>query len=141
MIPAIRPLLTPQAPKHSGHIGKLDERHIWGTDHVPAVSIGLTAPIPSKFTLCLCGARADNFRGTGAFLLRQTNPQQAEKMNGCGISANTVIHRHANTHKALRYAMRTGLLDYSPADRVERPKKRSLPGAFITRRSWSSFSR
>lgn len=39
------------------------------------------------------------------------------------ISANTVIHRHANIRKALQYAFKTGLISYNPADRVERPRK------------------
>jgi integrase len=39
------------------------------------------------------------------------------------VSANTVIHRHANIRKALQYALRLGLIDFNPADRVERPKK------------------
>ena len=39
------------------------------------------------------------------------------------VSANTVIHRHANIRKALQYALKLGLIDYNPADRVERPKK------------------
>lgn len=39
------------------------------------------------------------------------------------VSANTVIHRHANIRKALQYAFKTGLIDYNPADRVERPRK------------------
>ena len=39
------------------------------------------------------------------------------------VSANTVIHRHANIRKALQYALKLGLIEYNPADRVERPKK------------------
>ena len=39
------------------------------------------------------------------------------------VSANTVIHRHANIRKSLQYALKTGLIDYNPADRVERPRK------------------
>ena len=39
------------------------------------------------------------------------------------VSANTVIHRHANIRKALQYALKLGLIDFNPADRVERPKK------------------
>lgn len=62
----------------SGYIGKLDEKHIRGINHSLAISIGLIEPIPSKLTLCLCGACADDFRGTGAFLLRRANPQQVE---------------------------------------------------------------
>lgn len=39
------------------------------------------------------------------------------------VSANTVIHRHANIRKALQHALKLGLIDFNPADRVERPKK------------------
>jgi len=38
------------------------------------------------------------------------------------VSANTVIHRHANIRKALQYAFRTELIAFNPADRVERPR-------------------
>ena len=44
-------------------------------------------------------------------------------MNVEKVSANTVIHRHANIRKALQYALKLGLIDFNPADRVERPKK------------------
>ncbi len=44
-----------------------------------AVSISLIEPVPPKLTLCLCGACADAFRGTGAFALREAVPGQAEK--------------------------------------------------------------
>ncbi|MCR5040921.1 MAG: site-specific integrase [Clostridia bacterium] len=40
-----------------------------------------------------------------------------------GVSANTIKHRHANIHRALGYAFKTGLLDVNPADRVDLPKK------------------
>lgn len=40
-----------------------------------------------------------------------------------GVSANTVIHRHANIRKALQYAYKTDLIDSNPADKVQRPKK------------------
>lgn len=40
------------------------------------------------------------------------------------VSASTVIHRHANIRKALQYAVKTGLIEYNPADRVERPRKK-----------------
>ena len=39
------------------------------------------------------------------------------------VSANTVIHEHANIHRALEYAMKMELIPGNPADRVERPKK------------------
>lgn len=47
-----------------------------------------------------------------------------------GVSANTVIHRHANIRKALQYAFKTGLLDNNPADRIERPRKEKFVGGF-----------
>ena len=40
-----------------------------------------------------------------------------------GVSANTVIHRHANIRKALQYAFKTDRIDSNPADKVQRPKK------------------
>lgn len=46
-----------------------------------------------------------------------------------GVSANTVIHRHANIRKALQYAFKTGLLSSNPADRIERPKKQKFVGS------------
>ena len=39
------------------------------------------------------------------------------------VSASTVIHEHANIHKALKYAVKMDLIPYNPADKVERPKK------------------
>ena len=61
------------------YIGRLAKKHIQGMNHALAVSIGLIEPISSKLTLCLCGACADAFRGTGAFALRKVTPGQAEK--------------------------------------------------------------
>ena len=61
------------------YIGRLDQGHIRGMNHALAVSIGLIEPIPSKLTLCLCGACADAFRGTGAFALREIASGQAGK--------------------------------------------------------------
>ena len=61
------------------YIGRLTKEHIQGMNHALAVSIGLIEPIPSKLTLCLCGACADAFRGTGAFALQKVTSAQAEK--------------------------------------------------------------
>ena len=47
-----------------------------------------------------------------------------------GVSANTVIHRHANIRKALQQAFKLGLIDSNPADRIERPKKEKFVGSF-----------
>lgn len=45
------------------------------------------------------------------------------------VSANTVIHRHANIRKALQYAFKIGLIDSNPADRIERPRKERFVGS------------
>ena len=63
----------------SDYIGRLNETHIQGINHALAISIGLIEPAPPKLTLCLCGACADAFRGTGAFILQVAVPGQAEK--------------------------------------------------------------
>ena len=45
------------------------------------------------------------------------------EMKHNGVSANTVKHCHANIHRALKYAFKTGLIDVNPADRVDIPKR------------------
>lgn len=39
------------------------------------------------------------------------------------VSPGTVIHYHANIHKALKCAVKMDLIPFNPADKVERPKK------------------
>lgn len=46
------------------------------------------------------------------------------------VSASTVIHFHANIHKALKYAVKIDLIDVNPADKVERPKRNHYIGKF-----------
>ena len=46
------------------------------------------------------------------------------------VKPNSVIHYHANIHKALKYAVKIELLETNPADKVERPKKNSFIGSF-----------
>ena len=46
------------------------------------------------------------------------------------VSANSVIHYHANIHKALKYAVKIDLIDVNPADKVDRPKKEKFVGSF-----------
>ena len=61
-------------------------------------------------------------------LLREVMPKHIQdyytyEMEENGVSANTVIHRHANIRKALQYAFKTGLIESNPADKIQRPKK------------------
>ena len=46
------------------------------------------------------------------------------------VSPSSVIHYHANIHKALKYAVKIELIDVNPADKVERPKKDRYVGSF-----------
>ena len=46
------------------------------------------------------------------------------------VSASTVIHYHANIHKAFKYAVKIDLIDVNPADKVERPKRDRFEGSF-----------
>ena len=46
------------------------------------------------------------------------------------VSPSSVIHYHANIHKALKYAVKIDLIDVNPADKVERPKKGRYGGSF-----------
>ena len=67
--------------------------------------------------------------------LREVSPKQIQdyytyEMKENKLSANTVIHRHANIRKALQYAVKIGLIEGNPADRIERPKKEKFVGSF-----------
>jgi integrase len=46
------------------------------------------------------------------------------------VSANSVIHYHANIHKALKYAVKMDILMSNPASKVERPKIEKFVGNF-----------
>ena len=63
----------------SSFIGHLSEKHIQGINHALAVSVGLIESIPNKLVLCLCRTCAENFYGSGAFVLRRVNADQTEK--------------------------------------------------------------
>lgn len=54
------------------------------------------------------------------------------KMDNDGISANTILHYHANIHKALAYAVKTERIPTNPADRVELPKKQKHIANYYT---------
>lgn len=55
------------------------------------------------------------------------------EMDVRGVSANTVIHYHANIRKALQYAVKTDQILSNPADKVERPKKAKFNGSFYSK--------
>ena len=49
-----------------------------------------------------------------------------------GIKAATVIHYHANIHKALKYAVKMEMLPNNPSDNVDLPKKEIFTGNFYS---------
>lgn len=49
-----------------------------------------------------------------------------------GVKASTVIHYHANIHKALKHAVKMELISNNPADKVDRPKKENFTGSFYS---------
>ena len=49
------------------------------------------------------------------------------------MKPNTVIHYHAIIHRALKYAVKTDLIDVNPADKVDRPKKNEFTGNFYSK--------
>jgi integrase len=66
--------------------------------------------------------------------LKEVTPKHIQdyyqyELNEKGVSACTVIHRHANIRKALQYAFKVGLIAFNPADRIERPKTAKFVGS------------
>lgn len=49
------------------------------------------------------------------------------------VKTSSVIHYHANIHKALKYAVKNDMIPSNPADKVERPKQDKFYGNFYDR--------
>ena len=79
----------------------------------------------SSYTQMVKGKIVPYFRDTGVKLgeLQARHIQSFYLYELKTVSASTVIHEHANIHKALKYAVKMDLIPYNPADKVERPKK------------------
>ena len=61
------------------YVGSLDLGHTRGVNRALAVSVGLIEPKPRAMNVCLCGACANNFYGTGDYYLKRINPYEVEK--------------------------------------------------------------
>ena len=72
------------------------------------------------------------FKETGVTLngLKPTDIQEFYMEQLKRVKPNSVIHYHANIHKALKYAVKIELIETNPADKVERPKKNVFVGSF-----------
>ena len=79
----------------------------------------------SSYTQMVKKKIAPYFRDTGLTLggIQAKHIQSFYLHELKSVSASTVIHEHANIHKALKYAVKMDLIPYNPADKVERPKK------------------
>lgn len=75
---------------------------------------------------------APHFKATGVALngLKPTDIQAFYTEQLKRVKPNSVIHYHANIHKALKYAVKIELIDTNPADKIERPKKNTFVGSF-----------
>lgn len=79
----------------------------------------------SSYTQLVKGKIAPYFRNTGLTLdgIQAKHIQSFYLHELKTVSPGTVIHYHANIHKALKYAVKMDLIPFNPADKVERPKK------------------
>ena len=79
----------------------------------------------SSYTQMVKGKIAPYFRNTGLTLdgIQAKHIQSFYLHELKTVSPGTVIHYHANIHKALKDAVRLDLVDRNVADIVERPKK------------------
>ena len=79
----------------------------------------------SSYTQMVKGKIAPYFRNNGLTLdgIQAKHIQSFYLHELKTVSPGTVIHYHANIHKALKYAVKMDLIPFNPADKVERPKK------------------
>ena len=79
----------------------------------------------SSYMQMVKGKIAPYFRNTGLTLdgIQAKHIQSFYLHELKTVSPGTVIHYHANIHKALKYAVKMDLIPFNPADKVERPKK------------------
>ena len=79
----------------------------------------------SSYTQMVKGKIAPYFRNTGLTLdgIQAKHIQSFYLHELKTVSPGTVIHYHANIHKALKYAVKMDLIPFNPADKVERPKR------------------
>lgn len=87
----------------------------------------------ASYAVCIKSRIIPYFKGF-KLKLKDVTPKHIQdyyqyEMNEKGLSPNTVIHRHANIRKALQYAFKIGLINFNPADRIERPKKGKFVGS------------
>ena len=88
----------------------------------------------SSYTQMVKGKIAPYFRNTGLTLdgIQAKHIQSFYLHELKTVSPGTVIHYHANIHKALKYAVKTDMLIQNVADKVDRPRKNSFQPVFLS---------
>lgn len=61
------------------YVGRLDQKKLAELDYALAISLDLKHHIPDALIMSLCSVCADNFRNTGACILRRVDPGQMQK--------------------------------------------------------------
>jgi integrase len=86
----------------------------------------------SSYSNALNGVVIPYFREKGITLsgLHAKDIQDFYQLELKRVTACSVIHYHANIHKALKYAVKIDLIPVNPADKVERPKIDRFIGSF-----------
>lgn len=87
----------------------------------------------ASYSGTVCSVIEPYFRKTGITLqaLNQRHIQDFYTEQLKRVKASSVIHYHANIHKALKYAVKMDMIPHNPADKVDRPKKEMFVGSFL----------
>ena len=88
----------------------------------------------SSYTQMVKGKIAPYFRNTGLTLdgIQAKHIQSFYLHELKTVSPGTVIHYHANIHKALKYAVRIDLITSNPVDKVDRPKPQAFMASYYS---------
>lgn len=97
----------------------------------------------SSYSNMVKGIIVSYFKERGIMLkqLRPTDIQSFYMEQLKRVKANSVIHYHANIHKALKYAVKIDLLGSNPADKAERQKRTPLGEVFMIAMKWKNSLR
>ena len=109
---------------------------------VTAMLVELNPQIFKKEVFCI-SSKGFNQRDAYRVMLRKyPDVMNIEQMcDALKVSTKTgykLLH-HAIIHRALKYAVKTDLIDVNPADKVDRPKKNEFTGNFYSREEMNAL--
>ena len=126
--PRPQPDLRPAPAPEGGDILFADYMEQWLDIIKPSVAV----PTFAAYAATVKKIVAPYFRQK-AVTLRDLTAKDIQAFYLCQlarVSPSSVLHYHANIHKALKYAVKLDLIAVNPADKVERPKKDRYVGSF-----------